>query len=63
MTVAVINTYLAKATADYSTKNDKVTLNVYGIKKATGSDEFVRMLTTRRFPSLSTARTLLLLRT
>ena len=42
VTVAVINTYLAKATADYSTKNDKVTLNVYGIKKATGSDEFVK---------------------
>ena len=42
VTVAVINTYLAKATADYSTKNDKVTLNVYGIKKATGSEEFVK---------------------
>ena len=42
VTVAVINTYLAKATSDYSTKNDKVTLNVYGIKKATGSEEFVK---------------------
>ena len=31
VTVAVINTYLAKATSDYSTKNDKVSLDVYGI--------------------------------
>ena len=36
VTVAVINTYLAKATSDYSTKNDKVSLDVYGIK--TNSD-------------------------
>ena len=41
VTVAVINTYLAKATSDYSTKNDKVSLEVYGIK--TDSDgQYVR---------------------
>ena len=34
--ITVINTYLAKATSDYSTKNDKVSLDVYGIK--TNSD-------------------------
>ena len=48
VTVAVINTYLAKATSDYSTKNDKVTLNVYGIKKVTGSEEYKKDVTNEK---------------
>lgn len=40
ITVAVINTYLAKATADYSAKNDKVTFEVFGVK--TSNNEYVK---------------------
>ena len=36
--VAVINTYLAKATADYSEKKDEVTLKVYALTSNGGSD-------------------------
>ena len=40
VTVAVINTYLAQADANYSVKNDKVNLTVYGIDLV--SSEYVK---------------------
>jgi uncharacterized protein YozE (UPF0346 family) len=41
--IAIINTYLAKANADYNSKTDEASFAVYGISKK--SDEFVKTLT------------------
>ena len=44
ITIAVINTYLAKATEDYDDKNNEVDLDVYAIKDE-GRDQYVKTLT------------------
>ncbi len=48
VTVAIINTYLAKAKADYSEKKDEVDFNVYGIKETTVKNEFMKLVDARK---------------
>ena len=48
VTVAIINTYLAKAKADYSEKKDEVDFNVYGIKETTAKKEFMKLVDARK---------------
>ena len=43
VTVSIINTYLARARADYSEKKEELDLNVYGIYKISGKDEYIRV--------------------
>ena len=49
VTVAIINTYLAKARADYSEKKDEVDFNVYGIEEVTGQkNEYKKFIDARK---------------
>ena len=41
ITISIINTYLAKASRDYDSKNEEATLTVWGIKDA-GKNQFVK---------------------
>ena len=44
--IAIINTYLARATADYDTRKEILSLDVYGIKEKTGyKDNYVKTIT------------------
>ena len=40
--IAVINTYLAKATEDYDSKNDDVNLRIWRLDKMAGANEYVK---------------------
>ena len=42
ITVAVINTYLAKAVEDYDEKNDELDLTVYAVNDVTNRDNYVK---------------------
>ena len=43
--IVIINEYLAIASADYDTKKETVKLDVYGIDKVTGKNEYVKFTT------------------
>ncbi len=44
--IAIINTYLARASADYDTRKETLSLDVYGIKEKTGyKDNYVKTIT------------------
>ena len=43
--IVIVNEYLAIASADYDTKKETVKLDVYGIDKVTGKNEYVKFTT------------------
>ncbi len=43
VTIAIINTYLAKADEDFDTRTEDVDIDVYGIEKVAGTDEYVKI--------------------
>lgn len=42
ITISIINTYLAKANNDYDEKKDELSVDVYGLDKVTGKDEYIK---------------------
>ena len=42
ITIAIINTYLAKASADYNSKKDEVTFNVWSVEEVTSAKKLVK---------------------